>query len=329
MAVTGLIGFLFVGSAVAAPGDVTVAPVADINPGPTGSDIDELTDVNGTLYFTADDGTNGIELWTSDGTAATLVEDAVPGGGINPGSADSAPADLTVLNGDLYFGADDGDGEELWKADGATATLIEDVVPGGGINPGSGSAIGTIVKSNSTLFFHGDDGTNGGELWSSDGATATMIEDAVPGGGINPGSSDSNPQGLTDVNGTLFFWADDGTNGIELWKSDGATATLLEDAVPGGGINPGSAGSFPDWLTDVNGTLFFSADDGTNGRELWKSNGTTATMIEDALPGGGINPGAADSSPSGLTNVNGTSSSRRTMAVTEPSFGRATAPRRR
>ena len=41
-------------------------------------------------------------------------------------------------------------------------------------------------------------------------------------------------------------------------------------------------------LTNVNGTLFFLADDGTAGQELWKSDGTTATMVEDIDPAAGI-----------------------------------------
>ena len=42
-----------------------------------------------------------------------------------------------------------------------------------------------------------------------------MVEDAVAGGGINP-DEDSNPRYLTNVNGTLYFQANDGTNGEEL-----------------------------------------------------------------------------------------------------------------
>ena len=107
---------------------------------------------------------------------------------------------------------------------------------------------------------------------------------------IAAGSGASNPQVLTNVNGTLFFVANDGVNGNELWKSDGTAAgtVLVKD------IYPGATGSVPLRLTNVNGALFFRANDGTNGIELWKSNGTGAgtTLVED------INPGASGSNPS-------------------------------
>ena len=75
-----------------------------------------------------------------------------------------------------------------------------------------------------------------------------------------------------------------------------AEVSLLRD------INPFAASSSPGELTNVSGTLFFAADDGVNGRELWKSDGTPGgtLMLED------ISPGAADSAPSELTAVNGT-----------------------
>src|SRR5262249_17593027 len=68
-------------------------------------------------------------------------------------------------------------------------------------------------------------------------------------------------------------------------------------------INPGSGGSFPGELTNVGGTLFFSAFEPTTETELWKSDGTAAgtMLVED------INPGPAlGSSPGSLTNVGGT-----------------------
>ena len=58
--------------------------VKDISPGSHElRSLSSLTNVNGTLFFAADDGTNGTELWKSDGTAAgtVLVKDINPGGG--------------------------------------------------------------------------------------------------------------------------------------------------------------------------------------------------------------------------------------------------------
>ena len=40
--------------------------VKDIQPGPFGSAIRDLTDYNGRLYFGANDGSNPYEFWTSD-----------------------------------------------------------------------------------------------------------------------------------------------------------------------------------------------------------------------------------------------------------------------
>ena len=89
---------------------------------------------------------------------------------------------------------------------------------------------------------------------------------------INSTSPGSNPAGLTDVDGTLFFGAEDFTRGLELWKSDGTAAgtVLVKD------INPGLGGSKISEPTDVGGVLFFSATNGVSGEELWKSDGTAA-----------------------------------------------------
>jgi trimeric autotransporter adhesin len=287
-------------------------PGGGIHPGSGSSGPISFANVNGTLFFVADDGTNGPEVWRSEPpyTTATMVEDAVPGGGINPGSGSSNPTSLGNVNGTLFFVADDGtNGHELWRSEPpyATATMVEDAVPGGGINPGSENSLPQFFASvNGTLVFAADDGTNGFELWKSDGGTATMVEDSIPGGGIGPGSAPSFPNFLASVNDTVFFSADDGTNGLELWKSAPpyATATIVEDPVPGGGIHPGSV-PIPLLFTNVNGVLFFVTDDGTNGEELWKTEPpyATATMVNGAT--GGIRAGAAPSFPNFLTNVNG------------------------
>ena len=74
--------------------------------------------------------------------------------------------------------------------------------------------------------------------------------------------------------------------GQELWKSDGTAAgtTLVKNIRPGSGTS-----SSPRELTNVNGTLFFVADDGVTGQELWKSDGTAAgtVLVRDIHPGSG------------------------------------------
>jgi ELWxxDGT repeat protein len=273
--------------------------VQDINSGSSAYDPQNLTNVGGTLFFQANDGTHGVELWRTDGTAGgtQLVKD------INPGINGSDPRYLTNVDGTLFFDAYDGPkgtpdthGSELWRSDGTAGgtQLVKDIFPGSW-----SSYPFDLTNVGETLFFSAYDGTHGFELWRSDGTAGgtQMVDD------INPGSSfgfsnSSYPSSLTNVGGTLFFSANDGTHGFELWRSDGtAGGTQMVDD-----INPGSANSYPKYLTNVGGTLFFQANDGTHGVELWRSDGTAGgtQMVDD------INPGIGGSDPKYLTNVGGT-----------------------
>ena len=93
---------------------------------------------------------------------------------------------------------------------------------------------------------------------------------------IRPGSAGSNPDNLTAVGDRVYFSANDGVNGTELWRSNGnaANTQLVKDIRPGNSPYGTPNSSNPDDLTAVDGTLFFSANDGVTGVELWKSDGT-------------------------------------------------------
>jgi ELWxxDGT repeat protein len=77
----------------------------------------EFTTVNGHVYFSADDGTNGRALWKTD-----LREDGTE---LVPGSERTDPSFLTAYKKDLYFIAKGG--SELWVSGGTPekATILK------------------------------------------------------------------------------------------------------------------------------------------------------------------------------------------------------------
>lgn len=239
--------------------DQSTEIVADINPGPGSSDPLELTDFNGTLFFSALNSLGERELWQSTPASTDRVSSQTF-------SASGRLDQLTVAGSDLFFTANSS--SDLWRSDGTDlgTEKIKDI------------QAANLTASDNKLFFTGTDGSGDAELWMSDG---------TPGGThvvkqINTAGS-SRPSFLADLDGKLIFGADDGSTGLELWKSNGTvTGTQpLKD------INQEEGSSRPVSLTDVSGKLFLAADDGIDGQELWESDGTEVGTIpvEDLSPG--------------------------------------------
>lgn len=307
----------------------TFSLVKDIKAGDLDCTPMGFTDVNGILFFRADDGVHGFELWKSNGTEAgtIMVKD------INAGPNESFPLDLINVNGTVYFLANDGvHGEELWKSDGTEAgtVMVKDIFPGS-----SDGRPANFFKMNTTLFFSASNGTNGNEIWMTNGTEAgtVMVKD------INPGSASSFPISFESMGGTLYFSAITAAAGRELWKSNGTSASTLmvKDIIPGpdgsyaaglgmkqmngaiyfaaGGAPPTSlwksdgtaagtvlvkSGGLPEWMMVSNGALYFSAFGASFGTELWKTDGTPAgtVMVKDINTSG-------SSYPNRLTDVEG------------------------
>ena len=275
------IAFAFAVLAVvpATPAAAAVGPLAlvrNIASGTASGAPQTYAVIGSTVYFSADDGVNGRELWKSDGTLAGTVMVK----NIAFGSVSSNPSNLVAAGTTLYFraDADDETGVELWKSDGTEAgtVRVRDInVGSGSSNPTSITAIGN------TIYFNAETAASARELWKSDGTEAGTVLVAE----ISAGTGDANPRSLAVINGTLYFVATDAANGAELWKSDGTPGgtQIVRD------IRSGSLGSSPAGLVAVGNTLYFSANDGTTGIELWKSDGTIAgtVLVSDLTAGAG------------------------------------------
>src|SRR6266545_6622960 len=138
---------------------------------------------------------------------------------------------------------------ELWKTDGTEAGTVR--VKDINLGPGGSDPFGFTVFNNA-LYFAANDGTSGHELWKTDGTEAgtVRVKDINPGAG---GSAHFSSFGLTVFNNALYFLANDGTSGMEFWKTDGTEAGTVRVK----DINLGPGDSDPFGFTVFNNALYF------------------------------------------------------------------------
>jgi len=214
----------------------------------------------GSRVFFSAHGAAGIELWSTDGTAAGTAQVA----DIYVGSS-SNPSQFVIVNGKLLFNARDSHGEELWTTDGTSAgtRLLADISSGS-----RSSTPGDRIVYHGQMIFSADDGIDGSELWITDGTSAgtRFLKDLVPG----PGNSF--PGSFVLFNDLVYFTAAGG-----LWKTDGTD----------GGTVKVKALEVANYLTVAGSRMFFDGYSQQTGDEPWVSDGTEAgtQMITELSPG--------------------------------------------
>jgi ELWxxDGT repeat protein len=214
------------------------------------------------VFVGSTDGGNNSQLWSTDGTQAGTISLSTRLGG----------KFSTVLRLDAGEIAYYDQGAALYQTDGTPAGTRQ--VDGQAGRKMVGNSQGVyIARSVSGAPFPGQM-----QLWRLDPTTGTLdllttFED-VPNPVDAPSQFEFIEPGLLQVLGArLLFRSTNGGFGMEPWISDGTAAGthLLKNL---GVSGPASGSSLPHLLTDMNGEVFFAANDGVSGLDVWRSDGT-------------------------------------------------------
>jgi ELWxxDGT repeat protein len=241
-------------------------------PGQNGWISQQLGSANG-LVFMWLSGTT-FELWQSDGTISGTIRDL------------NAP-DLMVtqtfnFNDTIYFyGKDIHDTFAWYKTRGVVAGGVVKVLDMASYeDPDPDDPNSTIndmrFQANGLLYLFGDSGSGHNVLWVTDGTNMNALL-----GSQNYVSPDNEAV----VGSRLFFTAWDAEAGNEFWTSDGTPAGTIRLADLHWNDPTFGRSSAPKNLTPVGSKLFFSANDGDHGRQIWAADNsiTTRTYIPLAL----------------------------------------------
>lgn len=213
--------------------------------------VPPMVGVGETVFFRANDGRSGSELWMSSGRKTRIVQD------LRPGFDSSNPQNLTRLGKRALFSASGTNGRlQVWSTDGkprGTFPVTDFPSTGWGAEPG-----GFVAGDNLCFFTSG--GFTGNALWVTDGSGRNGTREIRRPEG---GSFIVRAQSPTLI-GSLFYFADyNPSNGISVWRSDGMSGGLRRL------IGPSPDVSYSHFVPAGGGACFFA-----DGSKLWASDGT-------------------------------------------------------
>jgi ELWxxDGT repeat protein len=193
---------------------------------------------------------------------------------LSPGSDGSNAAHFTRFGAWDYFSATEGTTAGLWRTNGTTTELVSDQVTVESAFNYYGSTDTTFAVLGSYLYFAGDTGASGSELWRTDGVTTELVKE------INPGGADGVVPNFKKLGSYLYFGGRNATQGWELWRTNGTTTALVKD------IEPGAGDSYPNEFIEFGGKLYYSVSTTAAGWELGRTDGTSAgTVVYDITSG--------------------------------------------
>lgn len=231
--------------------------VKDIAPGAAsgltlqGWEAKRFVQIGETLYFVANDGVAGDQLWRSDGSeSSTRVVRDLDTTNQPAGAFLAKPLQRWAQR--VVFSARDANGEALYAADDAMVTRITPYYP----------EASPLVALGEWLYFR----TEGGALFKSKGTpeSVSLVRDIS--------SNDSGFYDGCEATGTeIYCRANDGET-TQLWRSDGTTSGTIPLTL----AEPGTVSlSTMDRQSLVwNGKLFFSAQQPNTNVEPWVSDFT-------------------------------------------------------
>ena len=220
------------------------------------------------LFFIANDGVNGNQIWSTQGTEQTTkMITNLPKLKISK---------LTLAGGKIFFLTKEENKLQVWKSDG---TKEGTVLVKGGIQIWNDPSF--EGEANNLFFFTiQPEGSNDSRLWRSDGtASGTFpVTAELDGNGAGKGGTSAFTQYI-QFNNELYFVVRSQKlfpypNTVGIVKTDGS----LENTVPVLGLHPGNVRliDFAD-VIQVNNKLYFSFFEADYNRTfIWESNGTAS-----------------------------------------------------
>jgi len=317
-AIVAAIAVLFV---VSSPTFATSAPtftVVDLRPGAADSfALDSSTSYafGDYVYFAADDGVHGSELWRSNGDSTEMVED------INAGASSSSPNSFVSLGSYIYFYATDPvNGREIWRSDGTSAgtEIVGNVelasTDPSAIPPAPRFAISfysvqvrtaEVLDGVATVAVTIRDGTSDDSAFATVNVTATDTTSLYSatfgnyGTFFVPGTFDTTFTLPCDTTFTLSLEAREFSE-AKIYVGPTEEASRGWAYAPSGNATYSTSGEIPcDTLgADQYGPLvpfgsyvYFNAGNDIFGPELWRTDGSTVELVTDLYVGAnGANP---------------------------------------